>query len=56
MSGSLVSGVIAYLVTQGAMDSPNRFAQALVIGAAGWGGSTVADMAAAKEAIALKKS
>ena len=46
MSGSLVSGVIVYLMTQGALDSPNRFAQALAIGAAGWGGSTVADKVA----------
>ena len=43
MSGSLISGVIVYLMTQGAFDSPNRFVQALAIGAAGWGGSTVAD-------------
>lgn len=46
MGGSLISGVVVYLTTQGAFDSPNRFAQALAIGAAGWGGSTVADMVA----------
>ena len=48
MSGSLSSGVLVYLVTQGTIDSPNRFWQALAIGAAGWGGSTVADMIAAR--------
>jgi hypothetical protein len=48
MSGSLTSGVIVYLLSQGAFDSPNRFVQALAIGAAGWGGSTVADKVAAK--------
>jgi hypothetical protein len=48
MSGSLISGVVAYLLTQGYWESPNRFAQALAIGLAGWGGSTVADLVAAK--------
>lgn len=48
MGGSLISGVIVYLSTQAALDSPNRFIQALMILAAGWGGSTVADYAAAK--------
>lgn len=48
MSGSLTSGIIVYLMTQSMLDSPNRFAQALAIGAAGWGGSKVADLVAAK--------
>lgn len=48
MSGSLISGVVVYLITQGAFDAPNRFAQALAIGAAGWTGSTVADYVAQK--------
>lgn len=48
MSGSLISGVIVYLVIQGGMDDPNRFLQALAIGAAGWGGSKVADSVASK--------
>ena len=43
MSGSLISGVIVYLLVQGTMDEPNRFMQALAIGAAGWSGSKVAD-------------
>ena len=48
MSGSLISGVVVYLITQGAFDAPNRFAQALAIGAAGWSGSAVADKVAAR--------
>lgn len=48
MAGSFSSGVIVYLMTQGMLDSPNRFYQALAIGAAGWGGSTVADIIATK--------
>lgn len=46
MGGSLISGIVAYLLAQGTMDSPNRFYQALAIGVAGWGGSTLADMVA----------
>lgn len=48
MAGSFSSGVIVYLMTQGMLDSPNRFYQALAIGAAGWGGSTVADIVASR--------
>ncbi len=46
MSGALISGVVVYLVSQGTFDDPNRFLQALAIGAAGWSGSTVADKVA----------
>ncbi len=48
LSGSFISGVVVYMITQSALDSPNRFAQALAIGAAGWGGSKAADMIASK--------
>ena len=43
MGGSLISGVMLFLLTQSLLSSPNRFAQALAIGAAGWTGSTLAD-------------
>lgn len=48
MAGSFISGVTVYLMTQGMLDAPNRFYQALAIGAAGWGGSTVADLIATR--------
>lgn len=48
MAGSLISGVVVYLMTQGMLDSPNRFYQALAIGVAGWSGSAVADLVAAR--------
>lgn len=48
MGGSLISGVIVYLVSRAMVDNPDGFAQALAIGAAGWGGSSFADMWAEK--------
>ena len=48
LGGSFISGVVVYMISESALDSPNRFAQALAIGAAGWGGSRIADIIASK--------